>query len=255
MDFSRVSSVRGVLADGHRHVSGRASSMVYIDICGIPVPAISVAPESEVGLAGFQVLILLCSGDCAKAVCLASALDHILAGQPPPSVATNTVWGVRLTEPRSGVGPQFERAMELLLPMIAEIAPQAVNRLAAAIGHELLDSPARGSWSAPTPQECEWAQRVMGERCAWCLHPIADDAPVTALHVNLHGDDDHVLHAGGIVSIFVCGRRLPMHIPVLGAPASASGDAAFMLCSEQCASALAMAIDRDRSPSKHQQEL
>src|SRR2546421_11238666 len=168
LDVSCLAAVHGALAEGY-NVSDRTGSTAYIDMCGIPVPAIVVEPDSDVARAGFQVVFLLCSEECAKAVCLASMLDHILSGNEPPTVAANTVCGLRLTEPGSGIGPQFERAMELLLPMVAEIAPHALNRLTLALGRDLIDPPPRGTGCVPTRQELEWAQRVMGERCAWCL--------------------------------------------------------------------------------------
>lgn len=245
LDFSRLAGVSGALADGE-NVSRRAGEIVYIDLCGVPVPAIVAGPRSPAARHGFQLLFLLCSDECAKAICLASALDHILAGREPPPASAEAIFGLRLTKRSARVGPQFEKAMELLLPLLTEIAPGAAERLTAAVGPDLIDPPPCGTDSAPTREQQEWAQMAMGGRCAWCFQAIPDDAPVTALYVKLQGNDDRALREGGLVTIRVGGRRLPIHMPAPGSPASATGDAAFMLCSDACVSALTAAIEEDR---------
>jgi hypothetical protein len=75
--------------------------MVYVDLCGVPVPAIVAAADSPIAREGFQVLFLLCSDECAKTVCLASALDQVLDDCQPQTGVANAVFNLRLlSEPR-----------------------------------------------------------------------------------------------------------------------------------------------------------
>lgn len=241
LDFSHLSGVRGALAEG-QDVSARGGELVYVDLCGVPVPAIVAGRRSPVTREGFQVLFLLCSNECAKAVCLASALEHLLSDREPRTTTPNAVFGLRLTTRTAEVGPQFEKAMEFLLPMLTEMAPGAAERFAKTLGSDVIGTPPCVS-PRPTRTGRERTQMLMSTRCAWCLCAIPDDAPVTALYVTLQGDDERPAPEGAIVMIGVGGRR---HVPVLGSLASATGEGAFMVCSDACANALATDIDEGR---------
>jgi hypothetical protein len=135
--FSRLAGVRGALHEG-QDVAGRAGELVYIDLCGMPVAAVVADPDSPIARQGFQVLFLLCSGECATAVCLTAAFDQLLAGREPESIAADAVFGLHLTGRDTTLGARFEEAIGFLLPMLRESAPNTLARLAATLTPDLV---------------------------------------------------------------------------------------------------------------------
>ena len=125
MNLSQISGVRGALAKG-QDVSGRDGTLVDIDVCGIGVPAVVAKPGSPRAREGFQVVFLLCSHACAKAVCVASALDHILAGREPDLSQPDALFGLHL---KTEGEPNEARLAEMMDLLMKALPPDAAERL------------------------------------------------------------------------------------------------------------------------------
>lgn len=83
-------------------------------------------------LEGFQVVFVLCSPECAKAVYLASALDHIVAGREPDLSRPDAVFGLRLKkdgEPDARVVELIDALMKALPFDVAERVESDRRRL------------------------------------------------------------------------------------------------------------------------------
>lgn len=110
MNFSSLAGVKGALAEGE-DVSGRGGMLAEIDLCGIGVPAVVATPGSPLTVEGFQVAFLLCSRECAKALCLASMVGELVAGREPNLSHPDALFGLRLKQ--SG-DPSEARIAELM---------------------------------------------------------------------------------------------------------------------------------------------
>jgi hypothetical protein len=122
---SQISGVRGALAEG-QDVSGRGGTLVDIDICGIGVPAVVANAGSPLAREGFQVVFMLCSPVCAKAVCVASALDSVMAGREPNVSPVGTLFELRL---KTNAEPNEARLAEMMDLLMKALPPDAAERL------------------------------------------------------------------------------------------------------------------------------
>lgn len=129
------------------------------------------------------------------------------------------------------------------------------DRCAEALREGLSADAARGRGETPTrrqptEQERRKAERLVRRVCAWCLKPIATDAPVVGVQATLKGNHDRSDRAGGMTSIMIGGRAVPGSLPEAGSPAALQGcDIGFMLCGEACARALEAAVALEKSLS------
>ncbi len=77
-------------------VSDRGGQRVDIDLCGYPLPALVVPPDSEAGQSGADVFFLLCSARCASALRRAAELHTALTGRAPAGAPARMLGGLRL---------------------------------------------------------------------------------------------------------------------------------------------------------------
>lgn len=125
MNFSSLAGVKGALAEGE-DVSGRAGTLAEIDVCGIGVPAVVATPGSQLAVDGFQVVFLLCSRECAKAICLASVIGDMLAGREPDLSQPDALFGLRLKQPEE---PGDARAAEMMDVLMRALPIEVAERL------------------------------------------------------------------------------------------------------------------------------
>ena len=98
-----------------------------------------------------------------------------------------------------------------------------------------------------TDDERHDAAELLKNYCAWCLEPIADDAPIETVAASLSGEgelDDEMLR------VSIAGRKVhalvpPPGFPLPGIPVRDGRQVLFVLCSPACAVALMSAVHTD----------
>ena len=88
------------------------------------------------------------------------------------------------------------------------------------------------------------AEALLKEHCAWCLAPIADDAPVETVSASLTGP---VGRDSDLITVGIAGRSVHAVVPPVGFLAATDHDVLFVVCSSACATALIEAVRAEKA--------
>jgi hypothetical protein len=237
LDLERLAGVQGRMAPGE-DVSESAGGTVTLDISGFPIVAVVPNPDSPARAQGIDVIMLVCSHDCASAIRIAAAIDADEEGRlfnPGDEI----LGGLRRRSDADATTDRTFQRMERFETVLYEAAPELARRLG-------FEAPAPRTAAGRDGDARAAADELLGSTCAWCLREIPDDAPVQALRVWLV-DNSARPELGTFISLKIGGRTVPGRLAEPGSPAAAECDMAFMLCGKSCAAQLRAAIDEDLS--------
>ena len=237
-DLDHTFNVRGQMAPGE-DVSDRAGDTVEIDLCGFPMVALVPAHRAPLRADGFDVLFVVCSADCTKGIYAAAEVDALIHGRgmtdPPPA----GVCGLLRARSAEAMDDRTLDRLDLFEATLRAIAPRLAKRL----GIEE-PMPVPGPDAGPEEQGAA-AERLLDRCCAWCLRRIPRHRPAESLPFWLKGRET-LAQDRGFMGMQIGQRRVWARLAEPWSPVSASGDAAFQLCSKACAAALTAAIDDEQ---------
>jgi hypothetical protein len=203
-DENAICGVNGTLREGQDCVD-RAPELVHVDLCGLPVPAISVRPSSPAGRQGAHVAFVFCSKECANAFYLAVLADGIMAGDDPSLLVgddhdARSKWivGLKLLpedDPVRAAGAsvnedRLARVMNAIAYLSAAIVSvdhaDRVRRMTAVLE--------RLQRSVP-----------LHHGCSWCFRTLDRDQRTVPLYVALKDEADLSEHESGRMSMRIGG--------------------------------------------------
>lgn len=237
-DSNHTFGVPGQMAPGE-DVSDRSGDTVEIDLCGLSMVGLVATPGAPLRAEGFDVLLMVCSPECQKVIYVAAEVDAMIQGRQTADPTPSGVFGLRRARsPEATDDPTPER-LDLFEAMLRAVAPHLAKR----IGIED-PIPLPGPDAGPEDQRAA-AERLLDRCCAWCLRRIPRHRPPESLYFWLKGQEAHAQERG-FMGMQIGKRRVWARLAEPGSPASASGDAGFLLCSKACRAALTAAIDEDQ---------
>ena len=237
-DSNHTFGVPGQMAPGE-DVSDRTGDTVEIELCGLPMVGLVATPGAPLRAEGFDVLLVACSLDCQKIIYVAAEVDGMIQGRETTDLTPSGVFGLRRARsPEAMDDPRLER-LDLFEAMLRTVAPHLAKRL----GIEE-PFPLPGPDAGPEEQQAA-AERLLDRSCAWCLRRIPRNRPAESLHFWLKGWEV-LAHDRGFMAMQIGRRRVWARLAEPESPASAFGDAEFLLCSNSCVAALRAAIDEDQ---------